>query len=503
QRGDLIENSEKIEILTRDRNQPGIVLRRVPMARFRDYVLEPFTGRILFRAPVPTLDADLNPIVIRVIYEAESGGESFWSAGVDGSVELADGVKVGGLFVEDQNPADSLRLLGAHSSVALGDKTVVYAEYLSTNSSVNGKGEGFRGEVRHNSERLRGRIFAGKTDENFSNPSATFSSGRAEAGVKGAVMLGQKTRFHAEGVFTENIASGGNRKGVHAFFEQKFGRSGSAEVGARYTYETSAGAVSGSASAGEENTSIRAKIATQIPGASRMNIFGEYEQEVSDSEKKVVAMGGNYQFHNRGRLYARHEFISSLNGRYALNNTQEQHATVVGLDSDYMRGGRVFSEYRIRDAIAGRDAQAAMGLRNRWTLASGLNLNTGFERIFSLDGSEETEATSATLGLEYLPSSNWKTTGRFEVRNTRGTDSFLKTLGLAYKMSPSWTLLSRNVLSITDAENDQNDQTRNWMRLGLAYRDTNANNWMLLTRYEIKYTEKGAESQRTQQLVHL
>ena len=40
-----------------------------------DYELEPWTG-LLFKAPIPSFDADLNPNSIRVSYEVDSGGEA-------------------------------------------------------------------------------------------------------------------------------------------------------------------------------------------------------------------------------------------------------------------------------------------------------------------------------------------------------------------------------------------------------------------------------------------
>jgi hypothetical protein len=56
-----IVNSEKVEIITRDRDQQAIILQSVPMSRFTDYEFEPFSGRILFKAPVASLDPNLNP----------------------------------------------------------------------------------------------------------------------------------------------------------------------------------------------------------------------------------------------------------------------------------------------------------------------------------------------------------------------------------------------------------------------------------------------------------
>src|SRR5207249_4978645 len=96
----------KVEVLTRDRNNPGFILKTAAMARFSDYEFEPLTGRILFKAPVPSLDADLNPISIRVTYEIEQGGDRFWVYGADAEVKINDHVQVGGTFARDENPLD-------------------------------------------------------------------------------------------------------------------------------------------------------------------------------------------------------------------------------------------------------------------------------------------------------------------------------------------------------------------------------------------------------------
>ena len=44
-----VSGTERVEIITRDRNQPALVLSAVPLTRFTDYEFEPFSGRLLFR----------------------------------------------------------------------------------------------------------------------------------------------------------------------------------------------------------------------------------------------------------------------------------------------------------------------------------------------------------------------------------------------------------------------------------------------------------------------
>jgi hypothetical protein len=106
-RGNLIRNSEKVELITRDRNQPSVIIKAVPQARFSDYAFEPFTGRILFSAPVASLDEKLNPVFIRITFEVAQGGESFWVVGADGQYRLTNRLAIGGSAVRDDNPLDA------------------------------------------------------------------------------------------------------------------------------------------------------------------------------------------------------------------------------------------------------------------------------------------------------------------------------------------------------------------------------------------------------------
>ena len=106
---DIVENSERVEILVRDRSQPSLVISTTPQVRFEDYEIDALSGSLLFRAPVPSLDPDLNSIVIRVTYEVDQGGDDFWVAGVDGQVRVTNFLELGGSYTRDEDPARSPR----------------------------------------------------------------------------------------------------------------------------------------------------------------------------------------------------------------------------------------------------------------------------------------------------------------------------------------------------------------------------------------------------------
>lgn len=435
-----IGNSEKIEIVTRDRNQPAVILKSVPQTRFGDYEIEALTGRILFRAPIPSLDANLNPNSIRIIYEVDQGNTDFWVVGVDGQIKLNDRIEIGGAWIDDSNPQDPAQLQAANVTVKLAGKTVVMGEVVRTEKLSSGNGQGERIELRHEGADLQARVFAGRTDAQFDNPAASLSKGRSEAGARASYRIDERTRLLGEAIHTEDTVTGDSRDGVKIGAERSFDNNVRLEAGLRHSRERMASTQTGNG----ESTSLRAKLSAPLPGYPEASIYGEAEQDIHDNNRKVAAAGGEYRFANRGRLYARHEFISSLNGPYALNAGQRQNTTVLGLDTDYMKDGRAFSEYRVRDAISGREAEAAIGLRNLWNLAEGLRLNTSFERIRAFSGSGQNESTAVTGAIEYTRNPLWKGTARLELHTGETSHSVLNTLGLAYKVSQDWTFLGKN-----------------------------------------------------------
>ena len=492
-RAGMLENGERVEIITRDRNQPSVILKSVAQSRFSDYGIDATTGRILFRSPVPSLDQNLNPIFIRVTYEIDQGGDKYWVAGIDAQVKITDKIEVGAVYVIDRNPQapatlenNVKQIIGVNGAIKLTDKTVLVAEVVQTEGFDGKKGLGERVEIKHKDERIDASVYWGKTDVEFNNPGASQGKGRVEAGVKATYKLSDKTRLLGEIIHTEDSITNGKRDGQLIAVEHRFENDIRAEIGVRHSAETATPAQdSSSGTTPNEFTSVRGKITAPLPWVEKANVFGEYEQAIDDSERKLFAVGGDYQISSRAKLYARHEFISTLSGPFSLNANQSQNATVIGIDSDYMKGGHLFNEYRVRDAVSGREAEAAIGLRNLWPVAPGLTLNTNFERVHSVGGAAGNESTAAAFGVEYTANPLWKGTGRLELRYGTQADSLLHTVGLGFKLNKDWTMLSKNIISLT--KNKGTAIGEKWIerfQFGVAYRDTDHDVWNGLARIE-------------------
>ena len=350
------------------------------------------------------------------------------------------------------------------------------SEFAHSDDAIEGDGNAERFELRHSSEKLFVRIYWGRADDHFKNQTAILSAGRTEGGAQISYQIGKKTRAIIQAVDTE-AQDGGTRRGVLAGVEQTVGKDVRVEINGRYSTETASPASpSTSFPAGvtpNEVRSVRGKLTLPLPWTkSAGRIYGEYEQDVVDSDKRLAAVGGDYQLDSKARAYFRHEFISSLGGPFELNTVQQQNTTVFGIESNYAKDASFFNEYRVRDGISGQGAEAAIGLRNGWTLADGLRAHTTFERVTPTSGSSITdEATAVTGALEYTANPDWKGTTRLELRTSPTVDSLLNSFGFAYKLTDNWTALAKSVVYIADNKGPSAiNQTQARIQAGAAWR---------------------------------
>ncbi|HEX8464985.1 MAG TPA: hypothetical protein VF627_10255, partial [Abditibacterium sp.] len=492
--GNLIQNSERVEIIVRDRNNPGVILEVRPQTRFRDYEFDFATGRILFRAPVPTFDPNFDPIFVRVFYQVDNGGPKFWVQGLNGAVKITPNLEIGGSLVRDENPLDNFNLKTLTANYQLGQNTSISGELAQTSRDSIGNGQGSRLEVLHQSARLQARFFAGRTSADFDNPGSILSRGRGEINLRAAWRLNAKTRFLTEALRTTVTSTGNQRTGLQAAFEREIGRN-RLEIGLRRAKENAPSSLGSVGATPIDFTSIRTRLT--VPVGEKTNAFGEYEFDLSDSSRRVLALGGDHRLSDRSRIYARHEFISALDGRYALNGAQEQQNTIIGIDSSYSQTGHLFSEYRLRGALSGREGQAAIGVRDVWNIAAGVRVSGGFERTKSMNsslvgnGANSNDTTALTGGLEYTRSENFKGTSRLELRRAATSDSVLGTLGAAARLNREVTVLARGIFNFQRGRDEAANAAQHRFQLGVSYRDRDDDRWVALGKYEFRQTKNG------------
>jgi len=460
-----LANSAQVDLITRDRNQPSLVVADTPLTQFTDYSVEAFSGQILFKAPIPSVDANLNPVYVRVVYEVSNGGLSYWVGGLDARVKVVPDVTVGGTVIRDQNPVTRETLGGANFLWAPNKQTSLTGEVAQTQSDLAGTGGAHRIEFKHDDARVQAKVYAVQTDNSFNNPSSTYTAGAAEYGAKISAAFDAQNRLVIDALKTttagttilsplsipivgvpEAVPGGATRQGESIALEHTLKKKVKVTAGVRHvdandvaTQALAVGAVP------NDYTSARLRVDAPVPHLPRATAFAQYEQAIDDSDRKDITVGSTYQVAPQTKIYGTYQTSNSLSGDYALNPSQQNQLTAIGIDTTYMQDGKVFDEYRVGDGIDGRTAEAALGLRNLWTLAPGLGVSTSVQEIHPISGVVTDTATALTAALQYTASPDWKGSTKIEWSKSETAETWLSSVGAAIKLNPDVTGLARAV----------------------------------------------------------
>jgi len=224
-------NSEKVEIIKRDRNNLGLIISTETQNRFTDYEFEALTSSIYFKAPVPSLDANLNPYAIRVTVEVEEvAGEDYVVGGVQIEQKLGKKLTVGAAAVQENVPNDNYQLTSANLTVQVSEATKLIAEVAQSDRETTALAQASRAELVHISPRVNARIYYGESDTQFENPAAPLTSGRAESGIKATINMDSWGNLLTEAIRTENVSTGGVRNGVKVTINRSFAQYFTAEL---------------------------------------------------------------------------------------------------------------------------------------------------------------------------------------------------------------------------------------------------------------------------------
>jgi large repetitive protein len=528
--GEIRSGSEKVELIVRDRSQPNIVLSTRALVRLVDYSFEPLTRRLALVQPLPSFDANFNPQSIRVTYEFNLGGPTYKVQGTDVQVKATENLQIGAVAVRDENPANQRKLQAVTGLSKLNDTTILSAEAAQTDTDLKGVGRAERVTLRHDSGDLKAQAQIVKSATNFDNLSSTTAAGRTEATAQAEYALTSDTRLRTEAYTSRDTnlstvtTTTGERKNVGVAVAHKFNEQWAAEVGLRHGNSTGNGAAGFSYSQVSNNnlgsgignlgnmaaissvqtpstsTTARARLTARPESLPRLQMFGEVEQDVDVSERKALTAGASYGLTDKTRLYAQRAFTSTLSEVASVNGQNLRNATVVGIDSAYMEGGRVYNEYRAMSQVA---PQNASGVRNTFSLGD-WRLTGGLERVqtvganptpASTPGISPTaagaSATALALGVDW-GKGPWRLSSALERRMATTSNASLYSVAGAWRMQDDLTLLARLIDTQTKDNTNRASNLIQRQQLGSAWRPAYADRWNILSRYEHRVQDVSA-----------
>ena len=410
-------------------------------------------------------------------------------------------------------------------------------------------GNAARVELRHDDQAIRGRVYAVRAETDFNNPSAGVVGGKTELGASGAFKVNDKLTLNAEATRTDDRVAGSRSDAASVGADLRLSDRLTIGAGARRVSQdaislisqglvacNSGIGVSGSgynsgfginqqgnqqidpltgqpvvctgslltgstpaAPADLERTSLYGRVGFKVSDALMLN--GELQREMGDNSTTLYRLGADWTVAKQTRIFARLEHSRAWGGAYGLGVGDAVSAFSVGVDTQYMQDGSLFTEYRLRDAANGREIQSALGLRNGWKLSEGLRLNTNFERSNGTSGT----TNAIGLGLEYLGSELWKGSGRLEWRQDASNVNWLGTLSLARKLDRNWTLLARDYVNrVQPRVALAGDRFQNRFQVGFAYRPVDNNQFDALGMFERKIdTDRVARTDLSTDIVSL
>lgn len=562
----VLEGSEKVEVIVRDRLQPSRIVSVRALVRGIDYSFEPFSGRILLSTFLGAVDDNLNPVSLRITYEVDQGGTDFWVVGADGQLRVvADVLDVGGSIVRDRNPLAPYDLVSGNATWLIAPRTALVIEGAQSTSTVNTnpvntttspalagrsgevEGRAARIELVHEGESSDARLYAGRTSALFNNPAASLAAGRQELLAQGGLQLNKTLKLYGEAHQSEDRSGGGERSGAAFGLRAALGerlvldaslRSARETIGAAgnglltWPYDQTTGLTSSLASgagggvlgygnqlldpatglpvitqgglppattslaAGTKLQSETIRFGAGFKVDERLSLGASVENEIDGDKRRRYGLGADYLVAERTRLYGRYEQQHGWVQTGGVSDVGRRADTLVaGVDTGYLRDTQLFSEYRLRDAIAGRDLQQASGLRNLWHVNEGLRLTTALEHLRVVSGATA-PVSAASVGFDWTGHELWRASGRLEHRiagdigSTADNERFDTTLAqalVARKLSRDWTLLARHYTLLTDyAAAGRGNVEQHRGQLGVAYRDTDTNRINALAKIELK-----------------
>lgn len=517
-----IQNSDKVELLVRDKNQANLIKQVVPLQRYVDYTFEPFSGRILFNQAIATLTAEGDPQSVRVSYEVDQGGPKFWVAGADAALVLAPDVTVGASLVDDRNPDSPYQLQSLATQVRLGANTALVAEVARSSSTTyttgavvsatptgqageqmeERDGSAARIELRHEGEQLEARAWWHQAQRGFNNTSSGLAPGRSDAGASAKWRMDERTRLYAEAVHGDDDYTDASRQGqrvgvLFALSErlnldvslrhiQEDGTLGTNSTIAPNTaplgsLQNPSGGFFGSLDAAGLDTvtglpqgalpsasspyrgveASTARVGVQFKASDKLLVSADAEHSVDGEQQHRYGVGVQYTAASLGRVYARAETQSGLASSYSLNPAERSTSVVAGVDTSYTAGGTVFSEYRLRDS-------ADFGLADE----RHAQLASGVRNSFQLR-----PGVTASTAVEYV-----------KVLNGTEQEAAAVSGAIDYRIDPLWSASAKlEYRKLFDRADLAADQSQDQLLSTLALARKISDDWTFLARNYLLY----------------
>ncbi|MGQ3099691.1 MAG: hypothetical protein ACT6Q5_05715 [Sphingopyxis solisilvae] len=449
---DILPNSERIVIETRDRVRSERIVNSVSMTRHIDYDIDYLSGTVRFRSPVLSRSSDQDPQFIVAEYEVDGVGQRVLNAGGRVSYQSDDEkLRLGATFVHDEDGNVKTNLAGVDGRYRPGADSEIRAEFAVSDakpqnggvaSGAAGTAKAWLIEAEHHGPTADFLAYIRERESGF-------GAGQLNRGEDGTRKFGIDARLRA----TRDLALTGSAWQEH--YLDRGSRRRAARLLAEYDNGTSAARAGlthadDRLSDGSRNRSTIAQFgATQRLFDKRLELDAQTEFAVSGDDASV-------DFPTRHRLGARFAVNREVNlvASYEMSDGERIQARTarLGFDLTPWSGARLLAtanqqqigEYGPR-GFAAYGLSQSLQLGERWSVDVSVDGNRTLGGIRAVDVINVNHPAAAggflggdgTLTEDFLAISTgatyrterWTLTGRAEYRDGEIANRYGLTLG--------------------------------------------------------------------------
>jgi uncharacterized repeat protein (TIGR01451 family) len=453
----VVAYSQTVIVEVRDRFHPEDVIQRVAKQADLDYALDPDSGTILFRGPVPPFDADLNPLRIVVLYETRDASNEQLTAGARLLGHPVPQLDAGATAVYEAHEGAALELYGVDLTWRVRPGTTVAAEAAAT-TQAGATAFAYRFEAISQATRaLRWEAHYHDVPVGFANPS--FLSAPEIGGQRGSAALQWQSqgawRVRGEALWQNDEVNAASRT------------VGSVTAERRTELFTVSGALRGvdsdDASGRQQSALAELGVRGRISARWTAELFRAQvlTHDVAPGYPTRTAAGLTWDIKDGQRLSLKEEVESGP-------GTPRHARTFLGLESRIGAHTRALTSYTLEGGATGAALRSSSGVETVLPLSPKLSVLASAAAVHTNRGDGSADFVALAGGTEYRAGSSLLS-ARYEVNFNHVDVRHLLTGSGVFRTGPPWTLFVREQVFISDPESGA-VAARSEGLLGAAYR---------------------------------
>ena len=502
--GDILPGSEVLIVETRDRRNPEIILSREILTRSVDYNIDSSTGTIFFLRQISTFDRELNLNQIVATYEYREAGfeSSVYTARANKNFNKL-GLRLGFSYINQKQADESpFQLGGFDLEYKLPNRGKLEFEWARSKGALNG-GFGFFGNNPNGNRENNGNAFFLSIEQpipakqslikfegfsasrNFFNPfGATITPGstRGTISLESKPLKNSSLRVNFTG--ERNLTDRVNNKRINAGLQWTQTINEKVRFNLGYDFRRFS-----DSSSDRTVLSNLVSIGTEIRPTEKFDFSIKREQNLGEEDPSFpnqTIIGANYQVNNWAKVFFTQRLasnpitpISDITGT-GFGVSKSRNETAIGVETKFGKYTSLSGRYQLENGINGTDSFSIVGLKNRLPINKEFSVELGYERAFHLAG-ENKGYNNFTIGANWLPDENFRSSFRYELRDKDGFGQVL-TFGAAGRIKPGWTTLGRFQYGNISFNGRKNKITNG--QIALAIRPHNTDKYGLLLGYK-------------------